>query len=221
MAQVGTLAMMDLGLEVLKVLAVLGGVSVGGVGAGLLLRGLARLLTRKPVPQPALRLVQGLGAVALGIGVWLWVYGQGGGGFGWGGRFGAGGAGQGKGEGEGKNAQTVAVTPSTAKETPAPPSKTEPPGAVLLRIEMLGGQRVQEQRFYRLVGDLQPRSLAELRQAVEERRKDAQKPPVKGIEIIIYEDSVAKDHPAVRDLEQWAREHELIVSLSFPEREAP
>jgi hypothetical protein len=80
---------------------------------------------------------------------------------------------------------------------------------------MLGGSRVQQDRFYVIDEQLPPRTLAEIRQLLLARRNQ-ENDPIKAIEIIIYEDSVAKDHPAVRELEQWASQNGLQVTISFP-----
>src|SRR5437870_3322704 len=91
--------MIDLGLQILKLLAVAGGAAVGGVGSGWLLRLLAKILVHRPVPPRAAQGVKLLGAVALGWAVGLWVYGPGGGGWGRGG--GLGGVGSGLSQGSG------------------------------------------------------------------------------------------------------------------------
>ena len=57
--------------------------------------------------------------------------------------------------------------------------------------------------------------LAEIKQMLL-ARKNQEIDPIKAIEIVIYEDSVSKDHPAVRDLEQWAHLNGLQVSILFP-----
>jgi hypothetical protein len=209
-------AMLDLGMQLLKLLAVIGGATVGGLVSGWLFRLVVRLAFRRQVPRPALLLIQFLGAVTLGLAVWYWVVGSGGWGPGGGGLLGRGGTpgtvGEAKGTGE-------APKQKPADETAKAKGVAPKAGPEVLRIEMLGGQRVKDHRFYLAEGQPAPQTLAELRQAVAERQKQAS--PLKGIEIIIYEDSVARDHPAVRDLEKWARENELAVTVTFPKREMP
>src|SRR5262245_57416086 len=96
------IGMMDLGLQVLKVLAVMGAFSLGWGGLGGVVKLCARLLTRgRQVPRPLLFLVQALGGTALGLAVALWVYSSGGSGPGLGGLFGRG-TGEGTGKGEAK-----------------------------------------------------------------------------------------------------------------------
>jgi hypothetical protein len=212
--------MLDLGMQLLKLLAVIGGATVGGLLSGWLFRLVVRLAFRRTVPRPALLLIQFLGAVTLGLFVWYWVVGSGGWGPGGGVFLGHGGGTPGTvGEAKGKAEAPKPKAPAdeAAKAKAAAPGVTA--GPEVLRIEMLGGQRVKEGRFYLPEGQQAPQTLAELRQAVAARQK--QGPALKGIEIIIYEDSVARDHPAVRDLEKWARENDLAVTVTFPKREMP
>jgi hypothetical protein len=83
----------------------------------------------------------------------------------------------------------------------------------MVRVDMLGGSQVQAHRFYLLEGETQPNTLAELGARILEQRSQA---PLQGIEIVIRPSSVAQEHPAVHELEKWARQHELTVNLSFP-----
>jgi hypothetical protein len=205
------LGLLDIGLELMKCLAVAGGGAVGAVGSGLLLRLIVRLALHRPVSRPVLRFTQALGAVVLGMAVWYWVYGPGGSGFGgsgWG--LGTGGSGTetAKSADEGKQkTETAAVK----KEEPATSAVQD-----TLRIEMLGGGRVKAGRFYLCEGDRQPKTLSELQQTIRARGQDKDQPVLKRLEIVIYEDSVAKDHPAVRDLEKWAEPNGLAMTLTFP-----
>ena len=80
---------------------------------------------------------------------------------------------------------------------------------------MLGGDRVREGRFYRVEGEQQARTLAELRDTIEALRQPDQA-PLKGIELVIFPDSVAQDHPAVQEIEKWAKRNGLEVALTFP-----
>ena len=97
------------------------------------------------------------------------------------------------------------------------------PGKAALRtasIEMLGGSRVQKDRFYLLDSQPEPMTLADLGTALLARKAQANE-PLKVIEIVIFEDSVDKDHPAVRDLEQWADRNGLQVNVLFPQGKRP
>ena len=99
--------------------------------------------------------------------------------------------------------------------------KTNQPGSDALRVVMLGGDRVASQHFYLLEGDKEPRTLRDLQKAIQARQDEKDRPSLKSIEIVIYEDSVAQDHPAVRDLEKWARQNDLGVTLSKPRGTLP
>jgi hypothetical protein len=83
-----------------------------------------------------------------------------------------------------------------------------------LRIEILGGARVKDERFYLLEGENDPRTLTEIRKAIHARRQAQDKTPLKGIVIMVYGSSVARDHPAVKTLVKWAEGNGL--SVTFP-----
>jgi hypothetical protein len=100
-----------------------------------------------------------------------------------------------------------------------PDATRKEPGAAgaVLRVHLLGGDRVKEERCY--VIDRRPLNWQELIDAVTARQK--QDPPLKTLEIVIHPDSVYRDHPAVRRLEDWARDHGLTPTMSFPKDKAP
>jgi hypothetical protein len=178
--------------------------------SGFLFSLIARLFFKQRPPRPVKRFVQVLGAIALGLALWKIPLGLGGGGEGWGSGFGLGGNQTGKGpyESASESDESQAEKQRSAlAESSAVRSVGE-----TLRIEMLGGQRVQNERFYLLEGDNEPKTATELHKAIEARQKQ-EKPPLRGIEIIINEHSVAHDHPAVRGLEGWAHDHDLKVAL--------
>jgi hypothetical protein len=83
-----------------------------------------------------------------------------------------------------------------------------------LRIDILGGTRVKQERFYVLEGNTEPLTLSEVRKAIQARRQEPEQPPLKGIVVLIYGTSVARDHPAVKNLVKWAEENRL--SVTFP-----
>jgi hypothetical protein len=208
--------MLDLGMQVLKGLAVVGGAAVGGLGSGLLLRLLVRLAVHRPAPRTALVLVRTLGALALGLAVWVWVSSSGGLGPGGGGWFGAGAGSVQAPIAKTEPGQSAEPAPMPDIATPPRPSPDSPPGLAqdTLRIEILGGARVQQGRFYLLEGAKEPLALDEVRKAIQARQQEKDKPPLKGIVILIYGSSVARDHPAVRNLAKWAEANHL--SVTFP-----
>ena len=210
LAAVPLLGIVDVGLNLLKVLAIAGGASVGAVASGLLLRLIAKVSFSRKVPRIPLRVVQILGGTGLGVAVFYWAFGPGGSGFG--------GAGEGFGKGQGTSLSDD-LDPEKTKQGVGKTGLVQDmvvPGAAVLRIEMLGGERVKGDRFYVLEGDKEARNLADLEKAIRSRRQDKEKPALERLEIVIYEESVAPDHPAVRDLERWAKQNDLSVSLWKP-----
>jgi len=203
-------------MQILKVLAVAGGAAVGWLGSGLLLRLLVRLSLHRSTPRTVLIPVRALGALALGLAVSMWAFSSGGAGPGLGGWFGSG---QGGGQPSVAKGEPGPSTEAPATHDAAPPKPAapeQPPASAedTLRIKILGGAQVKAERFYRIEGETDPRTLTELRKAIQARRQEAGKPPLKGIVILVYSSSVARDHPAVRNLETWAKENGL--SITFP-----
>jgi hypothetical protein len=207
----------------LKLLAVAGGVAVGALACGLLLRFVAGFAPNRRVPRTILRLIQLLGGIALGLAVWFWAFGSGGGGFGSSGGLGLAGDGvDGEVTQQGTKASSNQAAPPSVQENSAQaPFPATPSMAETVRVELLGGGRVKGERFYLLEGEAEPCSLAVLRERLRNRMDLKDQPPLKAIELVIYEDSVAQDHPAVKDLDRWARQQGLEVSLSFPRRALP
>jgi hypothetical protein len=218
-AACGLLALFDLGMFFLKLLAVAGGGVLGAAGAGGAVKGMTKYTVRKEAPRTLVLPSRIAGGVAAGLGVWLWAFGAGGSGLG----VGSGGLGGGGGrfmgyeppEQEAKERDANADRKQGDKA-----GQVEAPVRHAARIEMLGGSRVQQDRFYIIDEQPPPRTLAEIRQILLARRNQ-ENDPIKAIEIIIYEDSVAKDHPAVRELEQWANQNGLQVTISFPQGVRP
>jgi hypothetical protein len=204
------IAMLDLGMQILKGLAVAGGAAIGAIASGWLFRLLARLSFQRSVPRKVLIPVRALGAAALGLAVWVWVSSSGGWGPGMGGLLGSGGS----------NAETTEAGARPRGEYTAPsagqpvPAIQREQGEDSLRIDILGGARVKQERFYLLEGNKEPLTLSEVRKAIQARRQEKDKPPLKGIVIMVYPSSVARDHPAVRNLVKWAEENRL--SVTFP-----
>jgi hypothetical protein len=205
----------DVGLLLLKVLAVVGGTVLGGLLGGLLLQLLVRAFFHRATPKPALRVIRLLGGLVLGLLVWLWVFGEGGpGGLGGGSGFwpfgGKGGSGTG----------TAPLIQATAKQK-GPATASSPSRPDVLRVEMLGGDRYKsDERFYLIEGEKTPRTLSELTDALTTLRE--KKPGLKKLEIVIYDTgSVAEGHEAVRALQQRARDLDFEVAVFKPGRDAP
>jgi hypothetical protein len=200
--------MFDLGLYVLKFLAVVGGFAAGGLGSGWLVRLLARLSVRRPVGRPVLVPAQILGGVAAGLATWMIAFGGGSGS----GMFGLSGATERERGLSGSRPQPAEPAELVGpKEIQEKPLRSE--RETTLRIEMLGGSRVQNGRFYLIEGEREPKDLADLEKTILSRKHQQDKPALHGLEILVYEDSVARNHVAVRSLERWAEEQQLSVIL--------
>ena len=205
--------MLDLGMQVLKWLAVVGGATVGGWGSGFLFRLVVRLSLWRSPSRKVLMPIRILGALALGLAVWVWAFSSGEFGPGIGGWLGSG-----RSDGEPSEVKTAPRPSSqqTADRRPehSPPESKPGEGQDTLRIEILGGARVKQERFYLLEGENRPRTLPEARKAIQARQQEPDKPRLKGIVILVYPSSVARDHPAVKNLVNWAKENRL--SVTFP-----
>jgi hypothetical protein len=210
------IGMLDLGMQILKGLAVVGGAAVGAVGSGLLLRLAARLSFQRKVPRKVLVPVRALGAVALGLAVWAWVSSSGDWGPGMGGWLGSGGSGAKIAEHDRAADESAEPKGEQDKASPGRSERASRPeqSRDSLRIDILGGARVKEERFYVLEGNKEPLTLSEVRKAIQARRQEPDKPPLKGIVIMIFGTSVARDHPAAKNLVKWAEENRL--SVTFP-----
>lgn len=226
------LEMLFEGVGVLKVLAIAGGAGLGGLVVGLLTQLLARALTAQKLPG---KLLHGSRLGGAGLGGWLvalWVFGGGGPGLG-----GGGGLGVGPGTGTGPDDSLPAITkePSTENREPLPPSSA-PGGSERLRVEVLGkdtlvkmarGRSFDPDRCYRVEssGGARLLTLAEVKDLVRQRRK--QTPPLRRLEIVLYNDSPARDVPYAAQLKQWADEQagadgeKIKVNLSELDANAP
>jgi hypothetical protein len=197
-----------------KLLAVVGGAALGALAVGLVLRFCGIWLGAGKAPRRLGWLLRALGGIAGGWLVWLFVMGPGGSGL-----LGGGGSLFG-GRGTGPDSGRVVASPPTHSAEPLSSARTPPAGSVAVSVTMLGGKRVVDSRFYLLEGAAEPMTLNELKQAIKERRQ--QNPAVRVIEIKIYQDSVSSNHPAVKDLEQWAMDTGFTVSRPPPvDRDLP
>jgi hypothetical protein len=226
------LEMLFEGVGVLKVLAVAGGAGLGGLVVGLLSQLLARALTAQKLPG---KLLHGSRLGGAGLGGWLvalWVFGGGGPGLGGGGGLGVG---PGTGTGPDDSPPAILKEPSTESREPPPPASA-PGGSESLRVEVLGkntlakmarGRSPDRDRCYRVENGEGTRllTLAEVKDLVRQRRK--QTPPLRRLEIVLYNDSPARDVPYVAQLSQWAHEQagadgeKIKVDFSAPDANAP
>jgi hypothetical protein len=201
-----------------RILAVLGGAAVGGTGAGLVAQVLTRMVAARSLPRLPLRIIRLLGAVTLGLAMALFLFGVGGGlgggGTGWG-LFG----GRGTGSGNGASAHLTGTTEETSRKEP---SRTDTGKARVVpeeasRIEVLG-EPIQDDRWYRIEGQSERHTLAEVRRLVEQRRKEG---PLRQLVIIVYLNSPDRDKNQVVQLRDLARDLGLTPSVEEPRRDAP
>lgn len=200
----------NLGSTLVNLLAVAGGAAVGWFGTAWLVQVIVRLWVHRKVPRPILTLVRALGSVTLGLAIWLLVFGTGGKG------WGLGGSGWGLGSGgTGGGASTAPV--STDRQRPQTTGVIPEAGpSEVLRVVMLGGARVEGNRYYVIEGEKEKLSLDELEAIIRQR-----KPALKRLEIKVYLNSVAETHSAVLRLQEKARDQDLKVDTTKLERDAP
>jgi hypothetical protein len=198
-----------------KLLAVAGGAAIGAGAIGMVARRLTRTVTRRDVPRRPMQALRLLGGVASGWGVWLMVFSPGGSGlFGGGGSlFGEQGSAQ-----TGTRPGAVAVDTATKID---PASKTEPPVSAPrgpIRVTLLGGPRVVGERFYVLEGDPQPHTLVEIQKILSQHEQESGDHV---LELMIYQNSVARNHAAVGALTRWAEAHGFAVRMPTTNGEIP
>jgi hypothetical protein len=193
--------MMDLPI---KILAVLGGATVGAFGTAAFVQVVARLTTGQRLPPWVVLTLRALGGIALGWLVALWVFGGGGGGVGGAGGLGLG---AGTGKGDGSTGAPPRTTNKPDDEGPANPSET-------LRIEILGDEplarisgsgRTDLERRYRIrEGGTGARllSLPEVKELLRTRREAS--PKLRTVQVVIYADSPAGKSALVTDFKDWA-----------------
>lgn len=186
-------------------LAVAGSAALGALGVGATVRLAGRAVGGRKAPQPAVVVVRLLGAVAGGLAAWLWLFGPGGPGWGPGGGgsvFGGAGA-------AGGTARDAAA--STAEQPlPVTGITQTSPASDTVRVTMLGGERVKEERFYEVDGEKKALTFPELIEAIHRKHPGGD---LKTVEIFIYRDSVAEIHLAVRRLIDWAKQNGLAVRM--------
>lgn len=200
----------QVGKFLVSALAVAGAAFLGGLLVSLLSQLLARMLTAKAIPRPALNFLRILGGLAAGVLVWMVLFRSagGGGGWGWGGDgFGLGGPGKG-------NGGEPVRHDKDDKDKDARPDKTAPKNGEpaskknAVRIEVIVDPKAPPERSYRLEGDKDLRTREEISQVLEQRRKD--NPDLKKVVIVLYKNSPDRHTSVVRELV------ELVERKGFP-----
>lgn len=195
-AGVALLGILDLGMLVVKWLAVAGGAAIGALMFGVVGQFWSKRMMRRPASKPMMLVLRLLGALLMGSLVWAFVFGSGGGG-------GLGGSGSGFWPFGAKGSQGSASEDAATSKQP-PQDTARGPRVESLKIRILGGKRVENQRFY-VIDAEKPRDWDELKETVLERRQH--NPALQEIEILLYKDSVDRQNPAVTKLDKWAREN--------------
>jgi hypothetical protein len=193
--------LMDLLMVALwKLGAVAAGALTGYMGSGFVVRKSTTALTRKEAPRVVVFPFRVVGGA---IGGWLVMLGFGGG-------LGFFGGGEGSGNGPAAGVQSAASVPADTKAVKLP---AKPEVAAVtpqsLRIRLLGGPRVVGEKFYQIDNAPQAMTLSELQKKISEQKQHG----LKAIEILIYQNSVARNHPAVHSLEDWAGQQGLSVTI--------
>lgn len=174
-------------------LAVVGATFLGAIVIGFLANLAAQMFWAKKLPISLLRFVRVIGGLSSGFVVGMFVFGDGGG---WGLGPGTGSAGK-------SNAPGNAV-PIVASLTPSVSQNLQ------LGVTLLGGQHVLAAKFYRVDGDSTNQSLQELKAKLAAVDPKLQ---LRQLTLRIYDDSVAEDHPAVVELESWAKDNGWRIAI--------
>jgi hypothetical protein len=188
--------------------AVGGGFLAGYVLAMIAGKVIDRFLLGRKTPQSLQQGFRYLGGTAMAILVALIVFGHG---QGW--TLMGGGL-----EGTANQTGSTETNPTTAnRDTPAPdPGKVSTSLATeeRIRITMLGGSDVKDQRFYQIDDDSQPRTLTEVKGVILKRKESTTKSI--GLEVrFASRNALPHDHPAVGLLAKWARES-ASLPVTFP-----
>ncbi len=126
----------------------------------------------------------------------------------------------GDGKGTTNNDSNGKANPSNTNPDPkldpklAPPKIDIKPADVTLRVTILGGEDVQNERFYLLDDDRTAKTFAELKTAITERRKNEKGKVVVAV-LFPVKNALPREHPAVTQVAKWAAE-EAGLDVVFP-----
>ncbi len=190
------------------ILATAGGFLVGYIFVVIFGWMFDKFLLKRKSPQLLHKVCRLLGGLILAIIVALLVFGGGGGE----------GNGTGDGKGNGKASPANGTSDPNAATDPKQISLKPPPVEERIRVTILGGSDVVDQKFYRIGDDDTARSFAEAKAAITKTKNESTRSL--GIEInFTSNNALPLDHPAVEQLKRWARET-AGLTVTFP-AEAP
>lgn len=107
------------------------------------------------------------------------------------------------------------VAPPDGKADPkAPPKVDIKPADVTLRVTVLGGEDVVNERFYQLDDDRTAKTFGELKAGIAERRTNAKGKVVVAI-LFPAKNALPREHPAVTQVAKWAAE-DAGLDVVFP-----
>ncbi len=192
----------------LNLLAVAGGFLIGHIVTGVVAWALDRWITGGKTPQGVHRVARMLGGVAVALLVALMLFGRGGYGTGEGP---SGGGPDSKDEGPGGGSPTQPTDRDVRPDLPPLPKDATPPDQ-RVRVTLLGGADVKDEKFYLIGADPTPRAFADVTAAVNAKKAETNKPV--GIEIRFDpKNTLAENHPAVLRVINWARANDVAVTL--------
>ncbi len=135
--------------------------------------------------------------------------------------------GKGKPIGDGGDGKGTTVNDGNGKANPSntnPDPKADPkinppkveikPADVTLRVTVLGGEDVLNERFYLLDDDRVPKTFSELKSAIAERRSKEKGKVVVAV-LFPTKNALPREHPAVTQVAKWAAE-DAGLDVVFP-----
>jgi hypothetical protein len=205
----------SIGSTVVNILAVAGGAAVGYFGTYGLVWVLCRATVHKTPPKIAQKILSALGGIACGLLVAMLLFQGEGTGWGSGGGWNLFG---GSGKGNSSASSTNPTVPQATTQRTTPTSIANLDTATTMQIRMLGPNTVKGDKFYQIEKEPTAYSLEDLKPIIRGRMKahDGQ-PGIRALEIIVDpETSVARNHPKVKELSDFAAGEGLTVTIPKP-----
>jgi hypothetical protein len=203
----------------LKILALIGVAALGGMLLGWIAALITRTYFAQTIPPRMAWFIRTLGAVTCGLIAWWVLFHGGGSGIGGSGGWWPGGSGEGTKDAAPKDGSKKDDKKDKEKEKEKAKSgrdekdRSKVPAGVSLAVEVLGdptlsrlakGKEFDAAKRYRVQGTKELLTLKEVRQLILKRR--TAEPPLRLLEIVLDDESPARNRPYVADLEQWAKE---------------